>query len=84
MDPIVELSEWRDRREPSLARLERAVDRLDEALSGMARAEAPPWLVTEVFAIQGCISMELAEEATERTERLLVRWRRYERRKRRG
>ena len=77
------LAEWRDRPEPVLARLERAVERLDEALSEMDRAEAPPWLVTEVFAIQGCISMELAEEAADRTERLLKRWRRHERRKER-
>lgn len=81
MGAVVQLAEWRARAEPGLARLERAVARLDEALEGQARAEAPAWLVTEVLAIQGCLSMEMAGQAAERTERLLKRWRRHERRR---
>jgi len=84
MGSVVEMAEWRDRPDSSVARLERAVARLDAALEGKARSEAPAWLVTEVFAIQGCISMELANEAAERTERALERWRRHERRRKRG
>ena len=57
-------------------RLERAVLALDEAMEGKDRRDVPAWVVTEVFAVQGCISMDLLEEAAERAERLVERWNR--------
>lgn len=83
MGTVIDLTEWRREREPLELRLERAVQRLDQTLEGAARESAPRWLVTEVLAIQGCISMDLLEEAAERAERVADAWRRRERRSRR-
>lgn len=76
MGSVVSLAEWRRAQEPELLRLEAAVRRLDRALVGEGRTEAPAWLATEILAIQGCISLDLIDEAAERAERLLKRWER--------
>jgi hypothetical protein len=76
MGSIVDLAGWREEHEPELLRLERAVQSLDETFAGYDREDVPAWLVTEVLAIQGCISMELVSEAADRAERLVERWRR--------
>lgn len=83
MGTIVELAGWRDEHEPEVLRLERAVQQLDAAFEGYDRGEVPASLVTEVLAIQGCISMDLLVEAAERAERLTKRWRRHRGRRRR-
>jgi hypothetical protein len=74
MARIIDLRGWRQEHEPEMLRLEDAVRRLDDALADQERADAPEWLVTEVLAIQGCISMELIDEAADRIERVLERW----------
>lgn len=70
MAAVVDLRGWREEHEPLELRLERAVMRLDALLEGRERAELPRWIVTEVLAIQGCISLEMLEEAADRSERL--------------
>ncbi len=54
-------------------RLEGAVARLDHALSEQPWRRPPPWLVTELLAIQGAVSMGLVDEAAARSERLADR-----------
>jgi hypothetical protein len=78
---IIDLAGWRQEHEPEVLRLERAVQRLDEALADREREDVPPWVVTEVLAIQGCISMDLVDEAADRAERLVRRWERLQRKR---
>lgn len=73
---IIDLGGWRREHEAVELRLERAVLALDEVMDGKERRDVPAWVVTEVFAIQGCISMDLLEEAAERAEKLVHRWKR--------
>jgi len=73
MAAVVDLRGWRQEHEPVELRLEQAVMRLDALMEGRERSELPPWAVTEVLAIQGCISLEMLEEAADRTERLVRR-----------
>jgi hypothetical protein len=86
MSSVIQLDEWRRRRDPPDAgeeRLAAAVERLDRMLAdrGWDRRPAPAWLVTDLLAIQGCIAMGLTAEAAQRVERLIDR---SERRRRRA
>lgn len=80
MATVVDLVAWREDREPGMARLERAVAELDEVVRGRRRG-VPDWAVTEILAIQGCISLDLLEDAAERAELLAGRLRRWRARK---
>jgi hypothetical protein len=76
MAGVIDLAAWRrGHREGSVeeARLEEAVDRLDRLIAEQRWSQPPPWLVTELLAIQGCLSMGLAGEAAARAERLIGR-----------
>lgn len=75
MAAVVDLRGWREENEPLELRLERAVMRLDALIEGRERSGLPPWVVTEVLAIQGCISLEMLEEAADRSERVVRRLR---------
>ncbi|HEX6261286.1 MAG TPA: hypothetical protein VF097_00405 [Actinomycetota bacterium] len=75
MAAVVDLRGWREEHEPLELRLERAVMRLDALIEGRQPSDLPPWVVTEVLAIQGCISLEMLEDAADRTERLVRRLR---------
>jgi hypothetical protein len=76
MASVIELATWRrghalgSEEDP---RLEGAVARLDHALSEQPWRRPPPWLVTELLAIQGAVSMGLVDEAATRSERLAER-----------
>lgn len=72
---VVDLAAWR--REHVAAaesdehvRLHEAVEHLDTALEERKWLSSPPWLVTELLAIQGCLSMDLVAQAAWRIERL--------------
>jgi hypothetical protein len=71
MGNVVQLEDWRGRREPEETRLERAVERLEGLLGKRERRNAPEWLRTEVLAIQGCLALGFVGDAAERTERLI-------------
>jgi hypothetical protein len=80
MAPVIQLDEWRRRRGgpqagPDDGRLASAVERLDRLLAdrGWDRRPAPAWLLTDLLAIQGCITMGLTGEAAQRVERLIER-----------
>jgi hypothetical protein len=88
MDGVVDLAEWRSRRQaldpepdegPSLAsdlaRLERAVDRVHELVGAGtdARGRLVPSLETELLAILGELTIDLVGEAATRAERLATR-----------
>ncbi len=74
MAAIIELAAWRRGRDfGSDPRLEGAVARLDTALAEQPWRRPPPWLVTELLAIQGAVSMGLMDEAAARSERLADR-----------
>ncbi|MGH2676206.1 MAG: hypothetical protein ACRDH1_12440, partial [Actinomycetota bacterium] len=57
----------------------RAVDRLEEVLTERGEDHPPLWLVTELLAVQGCLSIGLTEEAAWRVERLVMRAERFTR-----
>jgi hypothetical protein len=78
MADVIRLEEWRrghTATAPGDARLEEAVDRLDAVLDdrGWRSESAPQWVVTELLAIQGCVSMEMTDAAVYRIERLIQR-----------
>lgn len=75
MDRVIDLQAWRRDHASGLEeeRLGRAVERLDRLLAERGDAPSPPWLVTELLAVQGCLSMGLVEDAAWRIERLLQR-----------
>jgi hypothetical protein len=73
MAGVVDLAEWRRARGPGQERLDGAVTRLEEVLAGRAWDPPPPWLVTELLAIQGCLSVGLVEDAAWRADRLALR-----------
>jgi hypothetical protein len=73
---VIDLEAWR--REHGWGgpdgRLQRAIDRLDAAVASRGWSDdAPPWLVTELLAVQGCLSIGMATEAARRVERLAQR-----------
>ena len=79
MGELIDLGAWRQEREPE-ARLQRALDGLDEALA--ARGEEPPaWLRTEMLAALGSRNLGMAEEAAQRLERAAERLSREGRRR---
>ena len=87
MDTVIDLEAWRRDREiadPQEDRLQRAVDRLDGVLTERGEDHRPPWLVTELLAVQGCLSIGLTEEAAWRVERLVMRVERFSRPARRA
>jgi hypothetical protein len=76
MAGVIDLAAWRAGHGEGTvdeARLEGAVDRLDRLIAEQRWSQPPPWLVTELLAIQGCISMGLTGEAASRAERLIAR-----------
>jgi hypothetical protein len=82
VDTVIDLETWRRDREgidPQEGRLQRAVTRLDEVLTERGEDHRPPWLVTELLAVQGCLSIGLTEEAAWRVERIVMRVERFSR-----
>jgi hypothetical protein len=78
MGSVIDLGAWRQDREPE-ARLNRALDRVEEALA--ARGEGPPeWLRTEMLAALGSRHLGEFEEAARRLERAADRLQRESRR----
>jgi hypothetical protein len=80
MDTVIDLAAWRRDRgsvDPQEERLQTAVDRLGEVLTERGEDHRPPWLVTELLAVQGCLSIGLTEEAAWRVERLVMRVERF-------
>ena len=80
MNTVIDLAAWRRDRgtaDPQEDRLRRAVDRLDQVLVERGEDHRPPWLVTELLAVQGCLSIGLTEEAAWRVERLVMRVERF-------
>jgi hypothetical protein len=71
MGTLVQLDDWRERREPEEARLEHAVERLERLLGKRPGRDAPEWLRTEVLAIQGCLALGFVGDAAARTEQLV-------------
>ncbi|MGH2697542.1 MAG: hypothetical protein ACRDIW_11185 [Actinomycetota bacterium] len=87
MDTVIDLAAWRRDRAsvgPQEERLQTAVDRLGEVLTERGEDHRPPWLVTELLAVQGCLSIGLTEEAAWRVERLVMRVERFSRPARRA
>ncbi|HEV8683079.1 MAG TPA: hypothetical protein VGS09_09955 [Actinomycetota bacterium] len=81
MGAVIDLGAWRQEREPE-ARLQRALDGLEEALA--TRGEEPPeWLRTEMLAALGSRQLGKVEEAARRLERAAERLTREGRRARR-
>jgi hypothetical protein len=76
MAGVVDLAAWRRKHETGEVhdtRLGDAVDRLDQLLTEERWQEPPAWLVTELMAVQGCVSMGLFADAHWRIERLIRR-----------
>jgi hypothetical protein len=74
MAGVIDLAAWRRaHRGPGEQRLDRAIVRLEEVLAAADWERPPAWLVTELLAIQGCLSVEMLEDATWRAERLALR-----------
>jgi hypothetical protein len=75
MAGVIDLAAWRRDRGggPGEERLGRAVDRLEGVLADREWDQPPPWLVTELLAIQGCLSVGMVEEAAWRADRLARR-----------
>jgi hypothetical protein len=87
VETVIDLAAWRRERtdaDPEEDRLQRAVDRLEEVLGDRGEDHPPPWLVTELLAVQGCLSIGLTEEAAWRVERLVMRAERFSRPARRA
>jgi hypothetical protein len=74
---VIDLAGWRrehgDGHEEEHARLADAVERLEQALADRGWDRPPPWLVTELLAVQGCLSLGLPEDAAWRIEKLAQR-----------
>jgi hypothetical protein len=73
MGTVIDLGEWRERRERDpMTRLERAIARLDGLLRrGSGRVGHR--VETELLAITGAVTSGLQDEAAERAERLAER-----------
>ena len=77
-DRVIDLAAWRQEHAAAAGsddqiRLERALEHLEAALEERRWLSPPPWLTTELLAIQGCMSMDLVAEAAWRIERLAQR-----------
>jgi hypothetical protein len=74
---VIDLAGWRREHgaghDEEHRRLAEAVDRLDAALAERGWDSPPAWLLTELLAVQGCLSLGLPEEAAWRIERLAQR-----------
>jgi hypothetical protein len=87
MDGVIDLSEWRTRRDaleeepdeassaPDLVRLERAVDRVHALIGAGTEAQGKlvPSIETELLAILGELTIDQVGEAAARAERLAAR-----------
>jgi hypothetical protein len=75
MAGVVDLAAWRRDHGggPGQERLDRAIGRLEGVVADGRWDPPPPWLVTELLAIQGCLSVGMTEEAAWRAERLALR-----------
>jgi hypothetical protein len=87
MDAVIDLTEWRERREAAehptgaveqhvdLARLERAVERVHELVGASIdpHGQLAPAIETELLAILGELTIDLVSEAATRAERLAAR-----------
>jgi hypothetical protein len=74
MAGVIDLASWRrEHVGPDQDRLDRAIDRLQGVLTEGRWDPPPPWLVTELLAIQGCLSVGMSEDAAWRAERLASR-----------
>jgi hypothetical protein len=70
---VIELAEWRDARERDpVARLERAIARLEKQLE-RGSGRIAPRVESELLAITGAVTAGLQDEAVERAERLAER-----------
>lgn len=73
---VIDLEAWRREHDwggPD-GRLQIAIERLDDAMAARGWSDdAPPWLVTELLAVQGCLSIGMTTEAARRVERLAKR-----------
>jgi hypothetical protein len=82
VEGVIDLAAWRRERigaDPDHDRLERAVERLERALTERGEDHPPSWLVTELLAVQGCLSIGMTVEAAWRVERLVMRAERFSR-----
>ena len=74
---VIDLVGWRrehgDADDEAHRRLADAVDRLESALEDRGWDRPPPWVVTELLAVQGCLALGLAEDAAWRIEKLAQR-----------
>ena len=74
---VIDLAGWRsehgDPDDEGHRRLAEAVDRLESALEDRGWDSPPAWLVTELLAVQGCLSLGLPEDAAWRLEKLAQR-----------
>lgn len=74
---VIDLAGWRhehgEDHDEEHDRLASAVDRLERALEDRGWEQPPPWLVTELLAVQGCLSLGLPADAAWRIERLAQR-----------
>jgi hypothetical protein len=74
---VIDLAGWRrdhgEGHDEEHERLAAAIDHLDRALAKLGSAETPAWLVTELLAVQGCLSLGLGEDAAWRIEKLAQR-----------
>ena len=74
MGSIIDLSEWRERRERDpMTRLERAIARLDALLRRSGSGRLAGRVESERLAIPGAVSAGLEDAAAERAERLAER-----------
>ena len=74
MHGVIDLGEWRRRHgDRDDQRLASELDRLDGVLSGHAWERPPAWVVTELLAVQGCLSLGLDDEAAWRIGKLVQR-----------
>lgn len=81
MADVVDLGRWRlgrrgagGRGTGQRTRLTAAVERLDAALAHLGwNREAPGWVVTELLAIQGAMSLGMVDEAADRADSLAAR-----------
>jgi hypothetical protein len=76
MAPVVDLERWRRERRGSgpACRLDAAVSRLERVLADRGwERRAPGWVMTELLAIQGAVSLGMTEEAAARAESLADR-----------
>jgi hypothetical protein len=74
---VIDLAGWRHQHgagdDAEHERLADAVDRLERAIGDRGWDAPPPWLVTELLAVQGCLSLGLPGDAAWRIERLAQR-----------